>query len=95
MAGHDQDNDGALRRRAEERVKRKRSIQTQVGIFVIVNIILWVIWALNDSGQPGVPWPVYVTVAWGVILAFIAWRTLSGEDSAVEREIERMENNDR
>ena len=89
------DQQADIRSRAEDRVRRKRSIQTQVGVFVIVNVILWVIWALNDSGQPGVPWPVYVTVAWGVVLAFIAWRVLSRDDAAVDREIERMEGGDR
>lgn len=86
---------GDLRARAEDRVRRRRSIQTQVSIFVVINVVLWIIWALNDSGQPGVPWPVYVTVIWGVIPAFIAWRTLSNDDSAVEREIQRMEDDGR
>jgi ABC-type xylose transport system permease subunit len=94
MTNPDDRTKAALRQKAEDRVKRRRSIQTQVGVFVIVNIILWVIWAINDSGQSGVPWPVYVTVAWGVILAFITWRTLSGDDAAVDREMERMEKGD-
>lgn len=95
MSAHDGDQQKDLRQRAEARVRKRRSIQTQIGIFVIVNAILWVIWALNDSSQPGVPWPVYVTVAWGVVLAFIVWRMQSSDDSAVEREMERLEGDDR
>jgi hypothetical protein len=41
--------------------------------------------------QPGVPWPVYVTVVWGAILAFIVWRNRTNDDAAIERELERMD----
>lgn len=37
------------------------------------------------------PWPVYVTVVWGAILAFIIWRNRTNDDAAIELELERMD----
>ena len=51
--------------------QKRHGIEVVIGVFVIVNVALWAIWALNDRDQPGVPWPVYVTVVWGAILAFM------------------------
>ena len=55
----------------QARRQKRHGVQVAIGVFVIVNVALWVIWALNDRDQPGVPWPVYVTVVWGAILAFM------------------------
>jgi len=81
----------ARRREAAARVQKRRGMQVAIGVFVIVNVALWVIWALNDREQPGVPWPVYVTVVWGAILAFIVWRNRTNDDAAIDRELERMD----
>jgi hypothetical protein len=63
--------DGDERREAAlKRVKAKRDFKSHVAIYVIVNAMLVVIWAL--SGQ-GYFWPVWTIVGWGIGLAFNAW----------------------
>jgi uncharacterized ion transporter superfamily protein YfcC len=64
-------HDGDTRREAAvKRVKAKKDFKNHVAIYVIVNTMLVVIWAL--SGQ-GYFWPVWTIVGWGIGLAFNAW----------------------
>ena len=89
--GSDDTGRDARREQAAARVQKRRGMQVAIGVFIIVNVALWVIWALNDRDQPGVPWPVYVTVVWGAILAFIIWRNRTNDDAAIELGLERMD----
>ena len=38
--------------------------------YLVVNMTLWVVWALTGAGYP---WPVWVTVASGIGLLMNAW----------------------
>jgi hypothetical protein len=58
------------REQAIQRIKRKRMFQYQLLIFVVVNVLLWVLWAATDFGFP---WPIFVTVGWGIGLGTQAW----------------------
>jgi hypothetical protein len=50
------------------RVKPRPSVYTVA--FLVANTALWVVWSLTGAGYP---WPVWVTVAWGIGLAVNAW----------------------
>ena len=82
-------HDGDKRREAAlKRVKAKRDFKSHVAIYLIVNVMLVVIWAL--SGQ-GYFWPIWAIVGWGIGLAFNAWavyfeKPITEED--IRREME-------
>ena len=75
------------REAAIQRIKRKRQFQYQLLIFVLINAFLWIIWAI---GGFGFPWPIFVTVGWGIGLATQAWRVYgSGGRPISESEIQQ------
>jgi hypothetical protein len=45
---------------------------------VTVNGALWLIWVLTDRSADGtVPWPAWVSLIWGSLLAIDAWRAFA------------------
>ena len=89
----------ALRQEAIASLKRKRRFTDDAVAYVAVNGVLWLVWALTDrSLGGGMPWPAWVTVIWGFLLAldalkaFILWpHSLHGPltEGDVAREMER------
>lgn len=89
-----------LREQALASLKRKRKFWEDLTAYVAVNGVLWLIWALADRSVSGwVPWPAWVSMIWGFLLAVDAWRAFapwpSGlhrpiGDEEVERELQRM-----
>ena len=84
MSDHDERREAAYKR-----VKDKRDFRNHVAIYVIVNTLLVVIWAVSGAGYF---WPIWPIAGWGVGLAFNAWavyfeRPISDDD--VRREMER------
>lgn len=90
----DADNDPA-RRDAIERVKAKRSAKASIAVYVIVNVALWIIWAVTKDQAGGTsvgPWPIWVTLGWGIGLAFQIWNAYGRRpisESDIEREMRR------
>lgn len=85
------DTGDTARERALERVKAKRATMANLAVYLIVNVFLWILWALtrDEAGnQSGVPWPIWVTLGWGVGLAFQAWNAY-GRRPISETDIER------
>lgn len=76
-------------------LKRKRKFAEDLFAYLAVNGVLWLIWALDDpSGGGGMPWPAWVSIIWGFLLAIDAWRAYGrgpvGRDRPItEDEIER------
>jgi hypothetical protein len=60
------DSEAEIRRRVEQRLKKRGEFFIHLSIYVAVNVALWGIWLL--SGQ-GFPWPLGVTLPWGAGLA--------------------------
>lgn len=79
-----------LRERAIKQLRRKREFRDHLGWFILVNAVLWVIWALPpDSADTNDIWPAWVTGIWGVFLLSHAWRVYRGtEEGPSERQIE-------
>ena len=43
--------------------------------YVAVNVLLWLVWLFTDPSTNGsIPWPAWVTLAWGFFLALDGWR---------------------
>jgi hypothetical protein len=55
-------------------LKRKRKFVDDVGVYVAVNGVLWLIWALTGHPTDDVPWPVWPTAIWGFFVLLDAWK---------------------
>lgn len=79
-----------LREQAVTRLKKKRDFRSHVFIYVAVNVMLVVIWAVTGSGFF---WPIFPILGWGVGVAANAWdvygRRPISEDE-IRRETERL-----
>jgi hypothetical protein len=82
------------------RLRRRRKAGEDFVVFVGVNALLWVIWLVADRSTDGsIPWPAWVSIAWGFFLAIDLWKAYApwprslrrpiGEPE-IEREIERL-----
>ena len=59
-----------LREVALDRLKKKQDFRGHLLVYVMVNALVWSIWALTGSGFP---WPVFVTFGWGIGVVMNAW----------------------
>jgi hypothetical protein len=86
-AGTEQD----LRQQALERLKKKRDFRGHVFIYLAVNAMLVVIWAVTGADFF---WPIFPILGWGVGVAANAWdvygRKPISEDE-IRRETERLQ----
>lgn len=80
---------GNEREQALSRLHKRRDFQGHLVAYVVVNAVLWAVWAATGAGYP---WPAWVTGGWAIGLILNAWdvywRTPITE-AEVQREIER------
>jgi hypothetical protein len=55
-------SEAEIRRRVEERLKKRGEFFIHLTVYVAVNVALWVVWLL--SGASGFPWPLGATLPW-------------------------------
>jgi hypothetical protein len=83
--------EGELREQAISQLKKKRDFRAHIFIYVAVNAMLVVIWAVTGSGFF---WPIFPILGWGVGVAANAWdvygRKPISEDE-IRRETERLQ----
>ena len=84
----------ALREQALRSLKKRRDFKAHVFVYVLVNLVVWGIWlVIAISSHSWWPWPVFVTLGWGIGLVMNAWdvylRRPITEDE-LEREITRL-----
>ena len=80
-----------VREAAISRLRKKQDFHAHLVVFVLVNALLWSIWAVTGAGFP---WPMFPTGAWGVGLVMNAWETYWRHEiteSEIEREIHHLE----
>ncbi len=75
---------------ALKRVKAKRDFRNHLSVYLIVNGMLVLIWALSGGGYF---WPIWPIAGWGVGIAINAWavyfeRPISEEE--IQREMKRI-----
>lgn len=79
-----------LREKAISQLKKKRDFRSHVFIYVLVNAMLVVIWAVTGAGFF---WPVFPILGWGVGVGANAWdvygRKPLSEDE-IQREAQRL-----
>ena len=65
----------AHRQAAIARLRRRRKFIRDLVGYIAVNGVLWLIWVLSDrTADGGMPWPAWVSVVWGFLLALDAWQ---------------------
>jgi hypothetical protein len=84
-----------LREQALRQLKKRRDFTAHVFAYVLVNLVVWGIWfVIGLSSHSWWPWPVFVTLGWGIGIAFNAWdvylRRPITEDE-VRRQMQRLE----
>ena len=80
------------RQDAIDRLKAKQAFWASLGAYVIINAFLWILWAMTDDEKDGIPWPLWVTVGWGVGMAFYAFNIFGRRpmsEEAIQREMRR------
>lgn len=80
MADHD-----AVREAAIKRLKDKRDLRGHLAVYLAVNTMLVVIWAVSDVDYF---WPIWPILGWGLGLALHAW-TVYGQRPITEDDILR------
>jgi hypothetical protein len=77
-----------LREEAIASLKRKRKFMEDAVAYLTINGVLWLIWALTDRSSDGsVPWPAWVSLIWGGLLAIDAWKAFGRWPATVNRSI--------
>jgi uncharacterized ion transporter superfamily protein YfcC len=81
------------RKVAIRRVKEKRAFLNHLFVYVAVNVLLVVIWAMAGGGFF---WPMFSMVFWGFGVVMHAWNAYGGgiggaiSESAIQAEMERL-----
>jgi hypothetical protein len=83
-------SDPELRRRAIDRLRKKRGLQAHLLAYVTVNLLLAGIWLATTPD--GFYWPVIPLLGWGIGVAFNVWDVYSPQpdEKRIEREMRRM-----
>ena len=85
------DEEEQLRAAAASRLKRKSDFHWHLVAYVVINGFFWALWALT-SGVDSYPWPAWITLCWGLGVAFHWWdatrRPITPQ--AIQREMDRM-----
>lgn len=82
--------DELARQRAVKRLRQKRDLATHAVVYLLVNGLIVLIWALTTTGFF---WPVFPIAGWGIGLAMNAWDVWRGgefSEAQIAREIARQ-----
>lgn len=76
--------------------KKRAGFQRSLASYFIVVGFLWVLWWFT-SGQNGsntrIPWPIWITIGWGIGLLFQYLNAYGGgKKELVEKEYEKLKN---
>ncbi len=84
----------ALRQQAIRRVKKRRDFYAHLVVYLLFNAVIWGIWGvIAATSHSDWPWPVFVTLGWGIGLAMNAWEVFVRKpitEEEVQREMEHL-----
>ena len=77
-----------IRDRVQQPITKRREFFEHLGVFVLINLMLWMIY-MSSGG--GFPWALIVTLGWGIGLVINAFEALSAgaSERAIRRAVER------
>jgi len=80
-----------------EIAKKRADFKSHLVSYVIVNIFLWSLWYFSGMrGKNDFPWPLWVTLGWGIGLGFnYAGAYIFPKSNSVQREYEKLQNEQR
>ena len=83
-----------LRDQALRSLKKRRDFHTHAFVYLTINILVWGVWAIIGATSGGwFPWPLWITLGWGIGLAFNAWDVYVRRpitETELQREIDRL-----
>jgi len=85
-------NEDTARHLAVKRLRDRRDFSTHLVAYLTVNAFLWILWAVTEDNKVGVPWPLWVTLGWGIGLVINAWNVYGSRpitEVDIQREMER------
>lgn len=79
-----------------EIAKKRAGFKSHFYSYLIINVFLWAIWYFrygNTYEWNGIPWPLWVTMGWGIGLAFNYLDAyVYPKSNAVDKEYEKLKN---
>jgi hypothetical protein len=85
--------------------QKRASFKKEAFTYLVVNLFLWAIWFFTRNekdasevivGNANIPWPVWVTLGWGVAVALKYFKVYkTNGDSLAEKEYEKLINKDK
>ena len=82
--------DGELREKAKKNLERKQAFRMQIVMYLLVNALLVVIWAVTDAGFF---WPIFPIVGWGIGLGAQAYGIYGQKqitEADIDQEVEKL-----
>ncbi len=83
------EKDTVLWKKAKKRANFKKHFFT----YIVINIFLWIIWALKPGSEHDyfLPWPAWVTLGWGLGVALAYYEAYFGSSTdIVEKEYDKL-----
>jgi hypothetical protein len=82
-------SDEELYRLARRRVMVRRGFFVHLGVYIVVNAFLVLVWYMTGHGYP---WFLWVLGGWGIglLLNAVAVFTMGSEEGAVNKEYEKL-----
>ena len=84
------------RQLAIKRIKAKNDFKGHLIVYLAVNALLVVIWAMTNAGEPypqGFFWPIFPIVGWGVAVALNAYAVYRGNvytEDRIQQELKKL-----
>ena len=77
--------------------KKRAGFKSHLLSYVLVNIFLWSLWYFTGRhGRGDFPWPMWVTLGWGIGLGFsYSGAYIFPKSNSVQREYEKLKNEQR
>jgi hypothetical protein len=89
------DSPEGLREQALRRVKNRRDLHTHAFAYLTINVLVWGVWTIIAvTSHSWFPWPLWLTLGWGIGLAFNAWDVYFRQpitEDQIRREIDRLQ----
>ena len=87
---------GEQRQLAIKRIKAKNDFKGHLIVYLAVNALLIVIWAMTNAGEPypqGFFWPIFPILGWGVAVALNAYAVYRGNvytEDRIQQELKKL-----
>jgi len=79
-----------------EIAKKRAGFKSHLYSYLIINVFLWVLWYVrhgNTYQWNNIPWPLWVTLGWGIGLAFnYVDAYVYPKANSVEKEYDKLKN---